>query len=308
MPRPREVPLARPLDPREILALDPEGADHLLDRLDAAVPVHPGALALPSAGGAREALLFGDTHGDWRSTEAIARIFLEDPSSYLLIGLGDYIDRPPEDCPNGSVANALFLLGLAASFPDRVVLLQGNHEATRRIPVVPHDLPEEVDDLWGPEVERYARILGLLERGPWIATSSNGLYLAHAGFPVEPFPPDLAQAYRDPSEELLYDTVWRDAGPSRAERGLSPPFLDRDLGAFLTHIGARLFVRGHDPDLAGRVIYQHRCLTLHSTRVYERYGGVLYARARLDRPLGSADDLTVAHVETEGRSYDADPG
>lgn len=302
MAHPSEGILGGPLSPEAILGLEPASADRLLDRLDADVPVHPGAAQLPERI-AREALLFGDTHGDWRSTQAIAEVFLEDPKEYCLVGLGDYIDRPPDDCPNGSVANALFLLSLAAQFPDRVFLLKGNHEAQRRVPVLPHDLPEEVDDLWGPEVDRYTRILSLLERGPWVATSANGLYLAHAGFPTEPVSGDWRAAYQSPSEELLFDTVWRDASQSRHDRGLSPPFRERELIAFLETIGAKVFVRGHDPDLAGRVVDLHRCLTLHSTRVYEQYGGVLYARARLDRPLLSAEDLTILHTETEGRAF-----
>jgi protein phosphatase len=304
MAHPPEGVLAGPLEPEEILALDPEGADRLLDRLDADVPVHPGAVPLPEKI-AREALLFGDTHGDWRSTQTIASVFLSNPKEYLLVGLGDYIDRPPDDCPNGSVANALYLLELAARYPDRVFLLKGNHEANRRIPVLPHNLPEEVDDLWGPEVERYTRILSLLERGPWVATSGSGLYLAHAGFPTDLPGTEWRAAYQNPSDELLYDTVWRDASQSQHDRGLSPPFKERDLIAFLEQIGAKVFVRGHDPDLAGRVVDLHRCLTLHSTRVYEQFGGVLYARARLDRPLLSADDLTVLHADSEGRSFDA---
>jgi protein phosphatase len=297
--------LVGPIAPEKILGLGAPDADRLLDRLDAEVPVHPGAVTLPDRI-AREAILFGDTHGDWRSMENIASIFLANPQEYLLIGLGDYIDRPPEDCPNGSVANALFLLGLAARFPDRVFLLKGNHEANRRIPVLPHSLPEEVDDLWGPEVDRYSRILGLLERGPWVATSGSGLYLAHGGFPTGTPGADWRSSYQSPSDELLYDTVWRDASQSRHDRGLSPPFRERDLIAFLEQIDAKVFVRGHDPDLAGRIVDGHRCLTLHSTRVYEQYGGVLYARARLDRPLLSADDLTILHTETEGRSFDED--
>ncbi|HEV2449805.1 MAG TPA: metallophosphoesterase, partial [Thermoplasmata archaeon] len=170
--------------PEELLGLAPEAADELLDRLEAEVPVSGGSFDLPGPP-AVEAIVFGDTHGDWRSTLAAARRFLDAPGERCLVGLGDYVDRPPGDCPNGSVANLLYLLQLRAAFPDRVYLIQGNHETSRRFPVVPHSLPEEVDDLWGPQEERYTRLMGLAERGAFAALSPSGAYLAHAGFPME---------------------------------------------------------------------------------------------------------------------------
>jgi hypothetical protein len=290
------------LGPREILRLGPEDADQLLDRLEAEVPVSDGVATLPSTG-VREAIVFGDTHGDWRSTEAVARGFLSQVDDSCLVGLGDYIDRPPDDCPNGSVANALYLLQLRAIYPDRVVLVKGNHEATRRIPVVPHDLPEEVDDLWGPQVERYSRILGLMERGPWAATSSTGAYFAHAGFPSQPPEGDWKEPYRSPSEGLVFDTVWRDAEASAFQRGGAPPFGLRELEKFLDLVGGTVFLRGHDPDLTGRILYGGRCLTLHTTRVYERYGGVLFARVPLDHRVKSGRNVGLEHVATEGKDF-----
>ncbi|MGI0053598.1 MAG: metallophosphoesterase [Thermoplasmata archaeon] len=299
----RHGPVRRPfLAPPEILGLDAAGADGLLNRLEADVPVGPGLLELPLAPGS-EAIVFGDTHGDWPSTVAVAATFLADPGAHVLLGLGDDIDRPPEDCPNGSVANALYLLGLRAAYPDRVFLLQGNHEATRRIPVVPHDLPEEVDDLWGPNVERYHRLLGLLERGDLAARTESGVYFAHAGFPDGLRRSDWRERFQSVAEPMMCDLLWRDAAASQMDRGLSPPFGASELGSFLTTIGARCFVRGHDPDLTGRQLYGGRCLTIHTTRVYERYGGVLLARVSLDRDVGSTEGVVVEHLPTEGRSF-----
>ncbi len=288
--------------PEEILALDAEAADHLLDALERSVPVRPPYVAL-SRGVAEEAVVFGDTHGDWRSTqEAVARMSALSPPG-LLIGLGDYIDRFPRDCPNGSVANALYLLSLAARSPEQVVLLQGNHETTRRVPVVPHTLPEEIDDLWGPEEERYHRVLALLERGPLAATTPNGVYLAHAGFPRRLAHPNWTASFDGLDEEALCEVVWAEADLSRSRRGAARPWNARDLDRFLGSTGLRLFLRGHDPDLCGRRLYEGRCLTLHTTRIYERYGGVVIARLRLGSPLGTVADLAVEHLPTEGRSF-----
>ncbi len=292
-----------PLSPREVLALDPEGGDRLLDQLERSVPVHPPFLPL-TTNGLERAVVFGDTHGDYRSTECAVELWQEAPGRSLLVGLGDYIDRPPDDSPSGSVANALYLLGLAARFPDRVFLLQGNHETSRRIPVLPHTLPEEVDELWGPEEERYHRLVGLLERGPIAASMPNGAYLAHAGFPRSLPTPRWTEAFHDIGEDGLLQVVWSECDRSRGHRGVARPWGAFDLDAFLRRTGLSVILRGHDPDLCGRPLYGDRCLTLHTTRIYERYGGVIAATVPLSEPLSNVRPITVRHLSTEGRSFD----
>ncbi|MCI4334816.1 MAG: metallophosphoesterase [Thermoplasmata archaeon] len=299
-----EIPSVRP--PEELLRLRPEEADELIDRLEAEVPVASGSFDLPGPP-AVEAIVIGDTHGDWRSTQAAARRFLENPGEKCFVGLGDYIDRPPEDCPNGSVANLLYLLSLRAAYPDRVFLIQGNHETSRRFPVLPHSLPEEVDDLWGPEEDRYSRLMGLAERGGYAALSPGGAYLAHAGFPTEAPAREWRARLAEGADGPVLDVVWRSADASRIDRGFLPSFTERELESFLGEVGASVFLRGHDPDLTGRSSYHHRCLTIHTSRLYELYGGVLIARLPLDRAVRSSEDIRLEHLETEGRRSYPEP-
>ena len=277
--------------PEAILALDDAGADRLLERLERHVPVRPALATLPGAP-VREAVVFGDTHGDWRSTAAPVARFLEAPFERCLVGLGDYIDRAPEDLEGGSVANALWLLALAARYPDRVFLIAGNHDLSRRVPALPHDLPEEVDQLWGPDPTRYYRMLGLLERGPLAILSGDGVYLAHAGFP-RGAPADWRERIADGSEETLLDLTWSDCAASRLDRGLAIPFEEPELRRFLERAGCTVFLRGHDPPLNGRPLYHGSLLTVHTTRRYARFGGVIYVQFALDRPVASTDDFLV---------------
>lgn len=289
--------------PEAVLASSPEEADRLLDHLERKVPVRPGFVDLPSRG-FTEAVVFGDTHGDWRSTLEVERAFLhEDGGPRCLVGLGDYVDRHPSDCGAGSVANAALLLGLAAQYPDRVFLLQGNHETTRRIPVLPQSTPEEVDQLWGPELERYTRLAALLERGPFAAASSNGVYFAHAGFPIGPLPASWRRRFEDLDDARLIELVWAECDASRGRRGISEPWGAAELTHFLSRAGLAVFLRGHDADVTGRSLYDGKCLTLHTTRVYQRYGGVILAHVPLDRPITTVADIRVEHLSTEGRTF-----
>ncbi|HTW39369.1 MAG TPA: metallophosphoesterase [Thermoplasmata archaeon] len=290
----------------EIRALRPPDVDRLLDSLERTVPVRPGFVELPDRG-FDEAIVFGDTHGDWRTSLEAERLFLAPTGGpRCLVGLGDYVDRPPADCPDGSVVNAVRLLALTAKYPERVFLLQGNHETVRRIPARPHSLDREVAELWGPDPTRYQRLLSLLERGPLAAASSSGAYFAHAGFPRGDLPAAWRRVFDDVEEARLLDLVWSDPEATRHPHGAAPPWNAQELTAFLARSGLRVFVRGHDPDLVGRPLYAGRCLTLHTTRVYERYGGVIVARVPLTTPVRTVLDLSVEHLATEGRKYDAD--
>jgi len=292
-----EVPV-----PEEILRLDEHGADALLDRLERTVPVHPPFVRIPSAS-LREAIVFGDTHGDWRSVEEVERRFSAGGVRRLLIGLGDYVDRAPPDCGAGSVANALHLLSLAASAPDRVFLIQGNHETTRRIPVLPHDLPEEVDAMWGPDATRCTRIEALLERGPLAAVLPERVYLAHAGFPLVGSEEEWVHAFDQVSDDRLSEVVWGVCDASRNRRAGVPSWGGRDLERLFRASGVRVFLRGHDADLTGRPLFDGHCLTLHTTRVFERFGGVITLRFPLGRPVESIRDTLIEHLSTEGKKF-----
>jgi hypothetical protein len=285
----------RRTDPPDVERMAPAEADRLLDDLEANVPQRPPYVRLPGSGGA-SAYVFGDTHGDWLSTREAVRAFEAGAPGSLLVGLGDYVDRAPPDLPFGSVANALYLLGLAARSPERVFLLQGNHETVRRIGAHPHTLPEDVERLWGGGPERYARILGLLERGPLVATTASGAYFAHAGFPKGTLPERWQESIAVPSEDRLLELVWAEPDASTIRRGAVAPWTEKDLDRFLGATGLAALWRGHDPDLAGRTLYGGRAMTLHTTRIYQRYGGVLLAVVPLDGTLRSVTDAELRHL------------
>lgn len=287
-----ELPLHRP---EQILALAPADVDPLLTRLEGEVPIHPPWIDLTITGAA-DALVFGDSHGDWRSTGEVIRRHRA-AGSQALVGLGDYVDRTPADCPNGSVVNALLLLELAARDRPRVVLLRGNHETVREYPVVPHSLDREVAQLWGPDPERYDRLVALLNRGPLVAVTPSGAYLAHGGFPRAPRPTPWTEAL-DTDHWRLGEIVWADCAASHNRRGVAPAFREKELVAFLDEAGLALMLRGHDPDLTRRPVYGGRCLTLHTTRSYERYGGVLTARLPIHRRVRTTADLIVEDVRS----------
>ena len=67
-------------------------------------------------------LIVGDTHGDLNSTLRIVKPFFEGKVDSILF-LGDYVDRGEQ-----SYLNFFFLICLSILWPERIILLRGNHE------------------------------------------------------------------------------------------------------------------------------------------------------------------------------------
>ncbi|MFZ0830347.1 MAG: metallophosphoesterase, partial [Thermoplasmata archaeon] len=283
-----------PVSPESIEQMDAAGIDALLARLDPLISSESALIRVESPG-ARAVAVIGDTHGDWPSAQAALEWFLQSPDDRAFVGLGDYVDRAPPDCPGGSAVNALFLLSVKAAYPDRVFLLQGNHEVARRIPVAPHDLPKEMDERWGADRRRYSRLMGLLERGPLAGYTPSGVFLAHAGFPSRLGSP-WTDRFRNVDETLTVEVLWSRIGASNPDYGLSTPIDEATLDGFLRATGLRVFLRGHDPKVVGKSLYHDHCLTLHTSRMYERYGGILTAHVPLDRPVLSTQDIEVIRL------------
>ena len=88
-----------------------------------------------------EAIVVGDVHGDLESLKHILKDsnFVEHAEAgedVLLIFLGDYGDRGIH-----SLEVYYVVLKLKQMFPERVVLLRGNHEGPDDLLASPHDLP-----------------------------------------------------------------------------------------------------------------------------------------------------------------------
>jgi protein phosphatase len=299
-------PAPRPLEPEAIERMDAREIDSLLVRLDPQISLE-SALVRVAPAGVQEVAAVGDTHGDWRSAERALKWFLDSPNDRGFVGLGDYVDRAPPDCPAGSAINALYLLSVKAAYPDRVFLIRGNHEAPRQIPFVPHDLPGEMAARWGNDRQRYSRLIGLLERGPLAGYTPSGVFLAHGGFPLR-VPSPWTERFRHVDETLLVELLWNRMEEADAEPGLLPPFNEPMLDDFRRAAGLNVFVRGHDPGVLGRPMYHGHCLTLHTSRIYARFGGVLAARFSLTTPVRSTADIELIRLpETIARPAGGGP-
>lgn len=237
-----------------------------------------------------EAVFIGDTHGDFSATKYIAKKFLIKSDTYLIF-LGDYIDREPE--PEGALYNLVYLCLLKIKFSDRVFLLKGNHEAHYSVFCYPYEFDRILIDIFGSYGNKiHNSSTELFKEMPLIFKTDNGIVASHAGFPMH------GQVVDDKSrKDLIIDILWADAEISPMFRGYGiPKFNEEQLKAFLNENNAHCFIRGHDPYIAGKIIYSKKCITLFTSRAYASRAGIKIARVNLSEKVENADSVMMEDI------------
>ena len=69
-------------------------------------------------------------------------------------------------------------------------------------------------------------------------------------------------------------------------------FGEKELELFLNKINAKAFIRGHDYNLNGMIVYK-KCLTIFSSRRYGRMGNGGILIAKINENINSMDDIEI---------------
>lgn len=254
---------------------------------------------LPPSG---EATIVGDLHGDLESLEYILNNcgFLEKVQrgeDVYLIFLGDYGDR-------GSASPEVYyvVLKLKELFPEKVILMRGNHEGPEDLLPTPHDLPTQFKQKYGEEAgaEIYAELRKLFSYFYCAVLVDERVVLIHGGAPTEASSlEDLAYAHRKhPEESHLEEMLWND--PAEEQKGVqpSPRGAGKLFGVDITEkllkmLGVRVLIRGHESCPEGfRINHKGRILTLFSTNKppYSNKHGA-YLQLNLAEKITDAEQL-----------------
>ncbi|MBS7605143.1 MAG: metallophosphoesterase family protein [Candidatus Bathyarchaeia archaeon] len=248
-----------------------------------------------------EAIIVGDIHGDLESLK-----YILDESGFLnkaldgrdvyLIFLGDYGDR-------GEYSPEVYyvILALKNLFPEKVILLQGNHEGPEDILAHPHDLPYQMRRKFGLDGLIVYRELSNLFRRFYTAVIVKDRYvMLHGGVPsgarsIE----DVAFAYiKHPAESHLEEILWSDpedwiSGKYPSPRGAGYLFGEDITMKFLELLGVKFLIRGHEPaDEGYKFNHGGRVLTLFSRKGPPYYNAeAAYLMLRLEPQLNSAEEI-----------------
>ncbi len=253
--------------------------------------------------GKDEVIFIGDTHGDFETTKTIVQQkFLSDPNNKKLVFLGDYIDCTPPNIKFGAINTITYLLLLKLSFPNQIYLLKGNHESIGTIPCRPYEFEDDLQRRFGSKTRLHPIYLRLFSKLPLMIKTKNGIYAAHGGILKDADLNELKNVDKN-DKHALSAIVWSDPidyGPRRGGIPRGDSFSSSELSIFLKNISAKVMIRGHDYNTLGYSIYDNKCLTIFSSRLYANKGnsGILIAKSKLDKKINNVLDLEVEDVSS----------
>jgi len=229
-------------------------------------------MELPAVG---EAIVVGDIHGDLETLTDILNVSgfvkkAQHGQSSVLIFLGDYGDR-------GLLSPEVYfvVMTLKTSFPERVILLRGNHEGPDDLLASPHDLPMHLHNKFGERsTEAYAKLKQLFSQLSTAVTIGESCVLLHGGVPSQAKSvEDIAYAHlKHPMESHLEEILWSDPeeslkGTQPSPRGAGRLFGQDVTERFLKMMNSSILVRGHEPADSGfKINHAGRILTLFSRK------------------------------------------
>jgi len=240
---------------------------------------------VPPAG---EAIIVGDLHGDLKSLVHI----MEDSkilgkarsgSDVLLVFLGDYGDR-------GAHSPEVYyvVLKLKEMFPERVILMRGNHEGPPDLLAYPHDLPIQMKNRFREKgSEAYLKVQDLYDHLYTGVIIKDRIVLLHGGAPSQATTVnDIAYAHEThPRERHLEEILWNDPwegikGTIASPRGAGRLFGEDITSKLLKMLNVKALIRGHQSCPDGyKSMHGGRVLTLFSRKgppYNNRYGAYLH--------------------------------
>lgn len=261
-------------------------------------------------------IIVGDTHSNLGSIEYCCNKFLEEIEESSIIFLGDYVDRgkfAPKG-PNG-IKNVAILFKLKTLFPDKVVLLRGNHE---------DKLISERDGLMGEcwrngVFNAFNKINATFDYLSLAAVVNNNTFCVHGGISPEltpesnsnsspinekitPLPKPL------PSEihrmiPLVGDLLWSDPNTEISDygenkRGAGKAFGENAVNTFLEKNHLTRIVRAHElvPDGYRKMFKGDTVITLFSAPDYEEKGGNIASIMKIKREPGGIEKITYENI------------
>lgn len=222
-----------------------------------------------------EAIVIGDLHGDLESLMYMLKVseFIEKATQNkesFLVFLGDYGDR-------GKYSPEVYylVLKLKQLFPQKIVLMRGNHEGPDDLLAYPHDLPENLRTKFGEEGSVvYSKIRELFQYLRTAVIVDDLYVMVHGGVPsrvssIE----DLKHAHlKHPKEKHLEEILWSDPaesikGTCPSPRGAGRLFGEDVTQDFLSMLDVKVLFRGHEPSQNGfKINHNGKILTLFSRK------------------------------------------
>lgn len=244
-----------------------EELDDTLTKVSAILDTEPKLIEIPC----NRVYFVGDTHGNFGvSSHAIKH--LDPPANEnhtrfdKVVFLGDFIDRSPN-----AVYNVNFLFSMKLLFPDKLILIRGNHET--RETNMRYEFYEDVIRKYGLRIfERYNQIFAKL---PLAVITWNKIFAVHGGVPegLEHLNQiNGLEEEMDPEDKVTFQLLWNDpverdgAFFSNIRGKYSRRFGQEAFEYFCRKHGVQMIVRAHELQKNGfRHYFNTRLISLDSS-------------------------------------------
>lgn len=250
-------------------------------------------------------VIIGDIHGDIKSLHKILdeinfEVFLANKNNKLVF-LGDYIDRG-----SSSVEVLYTICKIKQTYPDSVVLMRGNHEASEEFPFQSYDLPQSIEKYFGSSESNkiHSLMLELFRFLTVMTIIENHLLIVHGGLPVhvnESIKEIGSPSNKNKTLLLLEEILWNDPRiiNSSANWEISRRPYGKHFGSSITQkwldtTQTKVLVRGHEPCMGYRVDHDEMILTLFSCKEsYPKFeAGYLYIKNNELSSIKNASELS----------------
>ncbi len=225
-----------------------------------------------------EVYVLGDLHGDYASL--LEFLYKEDVVNKLnelnikLVFLGDYVDRGPHQ-----VETITMLLYLKTRYPEKIVLLRGNHEPPPFLIPVPHDFIDVLKYRYGEKgISIYKLFYRLFQKLPYVARIPGRILFLHGGPPAsvmkaKSFEEAFSIGLLSVDDIVLEDILWSDPIDDQSielapsGRGAGNLYGPKITSRTLELAGVKYIVRGHEPVQGYLLSHRGRVVTLFDSRI-----------------------------------------
>jgi len=268
------------------LPLEPSDLQGFLEEMRTVFAGEPNILKVPK----NPCIFVGDTHGDLEASMKVVEKFLPDENN-ILIFLGDYVDRG-----NFQLENVLFLFRLKQDYPNRIILLRGNHEE------------EEMNKSYGFHDLLYMKYMGksyeifqqfqqTFAQLPFCILTWNRIFGLHGGIPISMEGEvislkEIEQVKRGLTHLEQFDPItaqllWNDPreihGTAPSDRGIGFFYGQDKFEEFILFNKIDLVIRSHEVFQEGyKVFFNGQLISIFSASNYIYNQRILAKIAILD--------------------------
>ncbi len=231
----------------------------------------------------------GDTHGDLTASIKVVEMHLNIDTK--IIFLGDYVDRGSD-----SKGNINYLLKKKAEDPDKIHLLQGNHETYCTLELSPADFWK---NLKSNEKEKYHNIF---KKFP-LAVSVGDIVALHGALPNIKKIEDINKIGEGELDKNWMAMLWGDFNEIRLGEGDEsydnrsgrPIYGKEYFNKIMKNLNKNVLIRSHQSD-ANQVMFNNKCLTIFTSSAYWVKRTIAIADFNKKKRIMGVDDLVIEKI------------